>query len=161
MLKRQRRFDFKVLVQLLVGLCLVPCACQPSGRAAPTPGERALQETRGEEARPAYFEMSPGERAAFVSKLAQVRLGETRAEVEKLLGKPTSDESAARKEDGSFLARCVDYYVTVYEKDLVNEKHDEYVGLYFDASDHLILIFSNVKGAERDEGRVVRRPGGS
>ena len=97
-------------------------------------------------ARQPYFRISEGQRQVFVDKVQQVKIGDTRQSVESLLGKPDFDILTGKKEKPQATGRRVRYYVTMYEKDGVNERFDESVTFRFDLSDHLRRIDSSVPG---------------
>ena len=97
-----------------------------------------------EGAHKSYFELDETQRKIFISKLHQVHLGDTRHHIEALLGKPWSDNPATRKEDNKFRGRLVKYYIKKIDKNLVNERSDQFVLLRFDSHDQLKSITSKI-----------------
>lgn len=92
--------------------------------------------------RPPFFKISPSEKAVLIENAKMMKVGDSYKEVLRLMGNPTFDQPMARKEDSRITGRKLIYYAVIWEDGLVNEKHDEYVALYFNEADRLkeILI---------------------
>jgi hypothetical protein len=90
-----------------------------------------------------YFEMSEKDQEKFFKNLNSIKIGDSVDKVKAFLGEPTYDQIGASKK-GEFISRDFTYYIKILEKDLVNEKYDQYVELSFDAKDKLTKIESNI-----------------
>jgi hypothetical protein len=92
-----------------------------------------------------YFKMDSDSERAFFEKLKLLRIGDSIEKVKATLGEPRHDQKLLRKK-GEFVARALEYYTRILEKDLAHEKHDKYVLLLFDAENRLKHIKSNIEG---------------
>jgi hypothetical protein len=90
--------------------------------------------------------LSADDRQALLDKAAQIRGGDKIPRVKRLLGEPTLDTTMASKRvppgPGHRLLR---YYITEYEADVANEKHNEYVTFWCDESGTVISVDVHVK----------------
>jgi hypothetical protein len=84
-----------------------------------------------------YYEMPPEDVEIFLAKVGKLEKGAHLNEVMVLLGEPAVDEALTRK-DGSFVARELTYFMKKLEKNLVNEKKDSYISIYFNENNELI-----------------------
>jgi len=92
-----------------------------------------------------YFAMEEFKQRELLQKVSGLKLGDFREEVIKRLGPPTYDHKFYTKEKGEFRGRTLMYYLKIWEKDLVNEKHDRFVMLQFDTGDRLTKIIQKVE----------------
>ena len=99
---------------------------------------------------PFYFEMTAERRQIFIKEAQQIELGATRQAVKNLLGKPDIDDLTGPKERPKPTGRRVRYYLRKYDKDLTNDRLDEWATFRFDMTDHLVSIESNVQQLWRD-----------
>jgi len=125
-----------LLASLLV-LCLQ--SCQPSKSVNPRT-QLAVSETNQHY----YFVMEENRQRVLLQKVSQLKVGDLRTEVIKQLGSPSYDRLDATKE-GRALGRSVMYYLRIWEKDLVNEKHDRFILLEFNMEDRLTRILKRVE----------------
>lgn len=99
-----------------------------------------------------FFSVSDLHRAFLLAASKKIRLGDTQQRVVDLLGKPT-DEAWLPEKGGprQNTKRVWTYYLTKWEKDFVNEKHDEYIKIYF-AGPHqeAVSIALKVAGEESE-----------
>ena len=91
-----------------------------------------------------YFVMEETKQRELLMEVSELRLGDSRVSVVKRLGAPTYDRADVTKE-GRALGRSVVYYLKIWEKGLVNEKHDKFVRLEFDTSDRLVKITQKIE----------------
>jgi hypothetical protein len=91
-----------------------------------------------------YLRLSDEDRRALLDKVQTIKVGDSRQSVEALLGKPWSDYSVATKKKGRFVYRAVKYYLAKKDKDLVNERWDEWVMLDFNSDDKLERINTRI-----------------
>jgi hypothetical protein len=93
-----------------------------------------------------YFQMDDDQIKEFARKVTKIKLGSTKSQVLSLFGKPSSDiKLIGKKSPNAVAERVVSYYIKKWEKDFVNEKHDKVVGFYFNSSDKLLKIRSNIE----------------
>ena len=91
------------------------------------------------------FALSDAELRALVENARKIQIGDSRQEVKTLLGEPWEDMAYGPKEMNKIAGRFVKYIVTKATSDIVNN-HDQVVTFYFDTSDRLTKISSNVPG---------------
>jgi len=91
-----------------------------------------------------YFVLDQTKRRELLQKVSELKLGDSRANVITRLGTPGYDRPDVTK-DGKTLGRSVVYYLKIWEKDLVNEKHDRFIRLEFNTGDHLTKIVQRVE----------------
>lgn len=84
-----------------------------------------------------HFVMDPKAQMEFFQKLATVKIGESRQEVMQQLAPPTADQVLTTKKRNKFIFRELRYDVKRWDPELVNERHDRYVTLYFNEDDRL------------------------
>ena len=133
---------------------MITCTTQPATAMEPrgTMSQNKLTQTTTPRAgspmakHPFYFEMADEQRQIFIKKVQQIELGVTRQAVKDLLGKPDIDDLTGPKERPRPTGRRVRYYLRKYDKDLTNERLDEWATFRFDMTDHLVSIESNVLG---------------
>ncbi len=90
------------------------------------------------------FVMDEAKQRELLQKLSQMRLGESRANVIRKLGTPSHDREIRTKERGEFRGHLVTYYIKIWDKELVNTKHDRFVMLRFDTNDSLTKIIKKI-----------------
>ena len=94
-----------------------------------------------------YLVLEETKQRELLQKVSQLKLGDSRREAINRLGPPTFDRADVTKE-GGFIGRTVVYYLKIWEKDLVNEKHDSLVRLEFDTGDKLTKITKKVEDSQ-------------
>ena len=94
-----------------------------------------------------YLVLEETKQRELLQKVSQLKLGDSRREAINRLGPPTFDRADMTKE-GRFIGRTVVYYLKIWEKDLVNEKHDSLVRLEFDTEGRLTKIDQKIEGAQ-------------
>lgn len=97
-----------------------------------------------------YYEMPNEQEMQFKHNLNTIHIGDTLKNIVGILGKPDFDQVTLRKapvekeSNDSSLFRALEYYVKRWRKNLVNEKHDKLVTLYFNVNNILYKVSSNV-----------------
>ncbi len=94
-----------------------------------------------------YLFLEETKQRELLQKVSQLKLGDSRREAINRLGPPTFDRADVTKE-GRFIGRTVVYYLKIWEKDLVNEKHDRLLRLEFDTGDKLTKITQKVEDSQ-------------
>lgn len=94
-----------------------------------------------------YYEMKEEDLRSFSVKVERVQIGAPLNQVLDTLGKPDVEHNSIGKQPpDAKVKKIIRYYAKIWEQGLINEKHDRYVSFYFDSSDHLLEIDSNIKG---------------
>jgi hypothetical protein len=90
--------------------------------------------------------MSQAKRSALAAAIGSLELGASRESVVTALGAPDSDQTGAEKAPGhAFGGRRFVYYFVRGDPELVNERTDQSVVLWFDEEDRLVEIRSSVR----------------
>ncbi len=94
-----------------------------------------------------YLVLEEVKQRELLQKVAQLKLGDWRLDVKRLLGASSCDRADWTKE-GRFIGWTLVYYLEIWEKDLVNEKHDSFVRLEFDTDGRLTKIIQKSNEAQ-------------
>lgn len=107
--------------------------------------ESSKSRMTSERAQP-YFRLTEPQKASLIEDLKKIQLGDSRQQVEELLGRPWSDHLVRTKEKNKPIGFFVTYYVVKWSKESVNEKMDQFVLFRFDNGEKLQKIISHVPG---------------
>lgn len=91
-----------------------------------------------------YFSMSNIEKRKLLENVNNIKTGDTYESVISILGKPTYNQIAMRKENTEKIGRHLSYYAVKWEKDLVNEIHDQFVLISLDNTDRVENIYTKI-----------------
>lgn len=133
-----RMIDYLVWVACL----LIVGGCSAWADEVSNPGEKDSK-MNNDDSDKYYYEMDKKHQNKLLENLKFIELGASLKDVIIILGKPTYDQKGYSKR-GQFICRTLKYYVKIWRKGLVNEKHDRLIRLVFDSKDTLIEINSNV-----------------
>lgn len=86
-----------------------------------------------------YFQLSQAEEKAFIEQAAKISTGMSLSQVRDLLGEADFSEEI-RDRRGAFVAQRLDYYVSIKDKDSLDEAADRYLSLDFDAKGKLVGV---------------------
>ena len=92
-----------------------------------------------------YYSIGEKEKHELITKTASVQVGDSYESVISKLGKPTFDTFLIEKERNEPIGRTLKYYTTIWEKGLVNEKHDKLILIVFDEADRVREIQFNLE----------------
>lgn len=155
---REGRFEAlctATLVYTMLILCYVAFATPASGSLSSMQEDLSNKAAHrsptcavsGDKNKP-FLELTKEQKLTLIENLKKVKLGDNREEVEAIIGKPWRDELVVPKESNKPTGRLVTYYVRKLDKDLVNEKYDQFVLLRFDTGDKLRKVISRTPGIE-------------
>ena len=86
------------------------------------------------------FQLDTSAKRKLVVKTTTLKVGDTFKTVTNVLGVPTFDQKLTHKENGRIFGRSLSYYAVIWERDLVNEFHDELVVVTLDENDRVRSI---------------------
>lgn len=94
------------------------------------------------------FEEKPERTSELISRVNNLKLGQSFENVVNLLGTPTYDQSMARKgRHAATRLRVVRYYTRIANQiPLYDDSVDRFVELRFDGQNQLVAIWSNIDG---------------
>jgi len=93
-----------------------------------------------------FFTLNPTDREKLLEKAKTLQVGDSADRVLQVLGKPTLDQiSASKTIPPAPSSRSLTYCITIYEKDLVNELHDEYVNVDLGSQDRVREVYRKLK----------------
>ncbi len=79
-------------------------------------------------------------KARLLTQALKLRKGDSFETVIKSMGKPTLDELLSKKESSKIIGRELRYYLVRWEDGLVNERNDELISVWLDASNFVKSI---------------------
>jgi hypothetical protein len=86
-----------------------------------------------------YYSMGDDDRRTFLEKVNKIKVGDSRGMVLSLLGTPTVESHDATNWPRPHKSyHEFSWYLTIWEKGLVNERFDEYVFILFDEKDEFV-----------------------
>lgn len=149
-----------MIIELKAFLCATAILALLSGchgvdrnGVAPSGQEVISSRPVAKESEKPYLLIDEGQRKMLIQKVQKIQIGTSCEEVKSVLGPPWSDDLQYKKDwSHELIGRTFDYYVRKQDKDLVNEKLDQYVEFRFDPDNRLTSIYAqNVAG-------IVNRP---
>jgi hypothetical protein len=83
------------------------------------------------------FQLDASAKRKLVEKATALKVGDSFEVVTNALGLPSLDQKLARKESSRVVWRSLKYYAVIWERELVNEFHDELVDVTMDEKDRV------------------------
>ena len=117
--------------------------CTTKKQQEATTSPRSAQQLQ--DAKP-HFSLDTGKLRTFRDRAADLRPGQTRAEIRDLVGPSDAEELIGPKKDREWKCRLLVYYVTIINE-VPGNVRDQRVSLVFDRHhDSLVAVLSNVDG---------------
>jgi len=134
--------DMRITLLIAVGLLVTACdsGLNQNGEINSSQKQDAI-----------YIQMSETNKQELLKQSLSIKLHDKWIDVHKKLGNPDVEKELVPKKTNDKIGTVRTYYVVKLDKELVNEKTDQSLRLYFNKEDELIEIISNISGFVRNE----------